>query len=119
MTTITPGADDRDALVESAVADLHTPAPESLLRGTLLAAGLADAYAPVDSPAGPVFVAWNTRGVSMVSLADDPERFEDYFAAEIGRWLFRAEGLPPRLERVVSRRLAGDRSVPVPVDLRG
>ena len=45
------------------------------LAWTMLAAGLADAYATVESPAGPVFVAWNTRGVSMVSLADDAGRF--------------------------------------------
>ncbi len=106
-------------MIESALADLRVAAPPTLLPRTLLAAGLADAYAVVDSPAGPVFVAWNTRGISMVSLADDADRFEQAFADDIGRPLHRVEGLPPRLERVVARRLAGDRSAPVPVDLRG
>jgi O-6-methylguanine DNA methyltransferase len=113
------GAPNDHVLVEHALAALRVTAPASLLPRTLIATGLADAYAPVDSPAGPVFVAWSTRGVSMVSLADDPARFEAYFARELGRPLHRVESLPPRLGRVVARRLAGDRSAPVPVDLRG
>ena len=55
----------------------------------------------------------------MVSLAGDPGAFEHEFAREIGRPLRRMDALPPHLGRAVSRRLAGDRSVPVPVDLRG
>ena len=108
-----------DAGVESAVARLRVMAPPSLLPRTLIAAGLADAYASADSPVGPVFIAWNTRGISMVSLADDAGRFEEQFGREIGRPLHRVEALPPRLARVVGRRLAGDRPAPVPVDLRG
>src|SRR5690349_13484537 len=106
-------------MIERSLADLRAPAPASLLPRTLLATGLADAYATVSSPVGSVFVAWNTRGVSMVSLADDAARFEAQFADEIGRRLYRVDGLPPRLAKVVGRRLAGDRSAPVPVDLRG
>ena len=113
------GSSSGDVAVEAAVAALRVLAPASLVPRTMLATGLADAYATADSPAGAVFVAWNTRGISMVSLADDPERFEEQFAHEIGRPLHRVGSLPPRLSRVVERRLAGDRSVPVPVDLRG
>ena len=108
-----------DPSVETAVAALSVSAPASLLPRTMVAAGLADAYGPVDSPAGPVFVAWNTRGISMVSLADDPARFEEQFARDIGRPLHRQDAMPPRLARVVARRLAGERHAPVPVDLRG
>jgi O-6-methylguanine DNA methyltransferase len=120
MNTITHAdGEQHDSLVETSLSGLRVSAPASLLPRTLLAAGLADAYATVESPAGPVFVAWNIRGVSMVSLADDAGRFEEYFEQEIGRPLHRVDALPPRLQRVVTRRLAGDRSAPVPVDLRG
>ena len=111
--------EQRNVPVERALEWLRVAAPALLLPRTMRAAGVADAYATVESPAGPVFVAWNTRGVSMVSLADEPGRFEEQFARELGRPLQRVEALPPRLGRVVARRLAGDRSVPLAVDLRG
>ena len=120
--TAHPGATpdhENDHAIEAAIAGLNVPAPATLLPRTLLATGLADAYATVDSPAGQVFVAWNTRGISMVSLAGDPEEFETRFADDFHRPLQRVDALTPRLARVVQRRLAGDRSVPVPVDLRG
>ena len=110
---------DLDAFVERAIAGLAVEAPASLLPGTLLRTGLADAYATVESSAGPVFVAWNSRGVSKVSQADGAAGFEASFAAELGRPLYRADALPPRLARVVRRRLAGDRNARVPFDLRG
>jgi O-6-methylguanine DNA methyltransferase len=106
-------------MIETALADLRVDAPATLLPGVLLKTGLADAYARVESPIGPVFVAWNALGVSFVSVADDAGEFEGRFGRDIGRPLRRVESLPPRLGRVVGRRLAGDRSAPVPVDLRG
>ena len=106
-------------MIEAALADLRVGAPTSLLPGVLLKAGLVDAYARVDAPIGPVFVAWNARGVSFVSVAGDAADFERRFGEDIGRPLQRVEELPPRLARAVGRRLAGDRSAPVAVDLRG
>ncbi len=108
-----------DTVVEGAVAGLGAVAPASLLPGVLMKVGLIDAYTPIDSPAGPVFVAWNTLGISTVSLADDEARFVERFQHGTGRRLSRVAGLPPPLHRAVSRRLAGDRSAPLPVDLRG
>ena len=105
--------------VEAAIGGLRVSAPPSLLARTLRAVGLADAYAQLDSPVGPVFVAFNARGVSAVSLAGAPADFEAEFAHAHGRAIERVEALPPKLGRAVARRLAGDRSAPVPVDLRG
>jgi O-6-methylguanine DNA methyltransferase len=105
--------------VEAAIGELRVSAPASLLARTLRAVGLTDAYAQVDSPAGPVFVAFNTRGVSAVSLAGDPADFEAEFTRDHERPIERVAALPPRLGRAVARRLAGDRSAPVAVDLRG
>ena len=113
------GPDEQLATVEAALSALRVSAPESLLPRTLWAVGLADAYARVDSAAGPVFVAFNTRGVSAVSLAGDPADFEAEFRRDHERPIDRVDALPPKLGRAVARRLAGDRSAPVPVDLRG
>jgi O-6-methylguanine DNA methyltransferase len=106
-------------MIETAVLDLRVQAPATLLPATLRRVGLADAYTTIESPAGPVFVAWNERGVSMVDVADDAARFEARFAAQVRRRLDGVDAMPPRLARLVRRRLAGDRSASVPVDLRG
>ncbi len=119
-TTSTGAAGEHHgAEVEAAIAGIRVTAPATLLLRTLLATGLADAYATMDSPAGPVFVAWNTRGVSMIARAGNPGAFEEQFEREIGRRLERVQALPSRLGRAVARRLAGDRSVLIAVDLRG
>lgn len=107
------------AAVEDALRGLRIAAPASLASSTLLSVGLADAYASLESPLGPVFVAWNGRGVSAVSAGADGKAFEARFRAEFGRPLHRVPAPPPRLAAALARRLAGDRRAPVPVDLRG
>jgi O-6-methylguanine DNA methyltransferase len=114
---ITFSADD--GALEQSLEGLRTHAPVSLLGNTLAAVGVADAYAPVDTPVGRAFVAFNERGVSAVGLAEDPEAFEARVRGETGRPLHRVEALPDRLRRAVERRMAGDRRTRVPFDLRG
>lgn len=106
-------------MIEEALSTLRVQAPATLLPETLRRVGLADAYTTIESPAGALFVAWNGRGVSMVDLADEAARFEARFAATVGRPLDRLDAMPARLESLVRRRLGGDRSARVPVDLRG
>jgi O-6-methylguanine DNA methyltransferase len=112
-------SDRIDPDLAAALAGLRTSAPGSLLPRTLLALGLADAYAELDSPLGTVFVAFNGRGVSAIVPVTDPLAFEAAFTREHGRQISRVERVPVRLERAVERRLAGDRRATVPVDLRG
>jgi O-6-methylguanine DNA methyltransferase len=107
------------AEVEAALAGLAVPAPPTLAPATLLAVGLADAYAEIASPIGPLFVAWNGRGISAVVAVVEPSSFEARFAATVGRPLRRADRLPDRLARSIDRRLAGDRRVRIDLDLRG
>lgn len=115
MTTLT--SLDRD--LDSALAELRTTAPPSIGRGALVAVGLADEYAPIDTPLGQVFLAWNGRGVSWVAAGDDGPTFERTFRAKVGREVARAAALPPRLREAIRRRLAGDRRVRIALDLRG
>jgi O-6-methylguanine DNA methyltransferase len=104
--------------VQAALAALALPAPPTLAPATLRDVGLADGYALVTSPIGDLIVAWNGLGVSWVDRAGDREAFEHRHQEAIGRPIAPAE-LPPSLRRVIDRRLAGDRRVRVPVDLRG
>jgi len=117
MTSLPTPADLGD--VEAALASLATPAPRSLAHRTLVAVGLADEYATMDSPIGRVFVAWNGRGVSAVDAAGDAATFEARFRVDHGRPIHAAAAVPARFERALVRRLNGDRRTPLALDLRG
>ena len=116
MTTATP-LSDHD--LEGALRGLRAVAPPSVGHGTLVEAGLADRYAPIETPLGPVFVAWNGRGVSWVAPAADAAAFESRFGSTVGREVQAAPALPDRLRTAIARRLDGDRRVRIPLDLRG
>jgi O-6-methylguanine DNA methyltransferase len=108
-----------DEQIAHDLAALRTPAPPGLDDDVLVAVGLADRYAEVASPLGPTFVAWNGRGVSWVGPAGDTRAFEARVRTHTGRPITRAASLPPRLERAIDRRLAGDRRARIELDLRG
>jgi O-6-methylguanine DNA methyltransferase len=105
--------------VEAALATLVEPAPPSLPHETLVAVGLAEDYAVIDSPVGPLRIAWNGKGVSTVSAERDDATFEARRHAETGRVARRVAELPGRLARPIARRLAGDRRARIPLDWRG
>ncbi len=108
-----------DPQLAGALAGLRTRAPEGLAHATLVALGLADDYATIDSPVGPLRVVWNGRGVSEVSGERDDGAFEARFRARTGRPVRRRDALPADLARRIERRLAGDRHVRIDLDLRG
>ncbi len=107
-----------DEMLEASLRDLRTAAPALVGYGALVEAGLADRYAPIETPLGPVFVAWNGRGVSWVTPAGDATAFEARFRSTVGRDVA-AAALPEALGRSIARRLDGGRRVRVPLDLRG
>ncbi|MEO5941410.1 MAG: methylated-DNA--[protein]-cysteine S-methyltransferase [Candidatus Limnocylindrales bacterium] len=108
-----------DPATEAALGALREPAPPELARNTLVAVGLADDYAIIDSPVGPLRVVWNGRGVSEVSGESDDATFEGRFRARTGRSARRVADLPAGLARRIERRLAGDRRNRIDLDLRG
>jgi O-6-methylguanine DNA methyltransferase len=116
MTTAVPLTDQ--ALAAS-LRDLRAEAPASVRYGALVEAGLADRYATIQTPLGPVFVAWNGRGVSWVTPAGDRDDFELRFRAALRRDVQPDDALPEALARSIARRLDGDRRVRIPLDLRG
>jgi O-6-methylguanine DNA methyltransferase len=107
--------DTDDATLEAAMADLAVTAPPTLAPNVLVEVGLADRMARLDTVIGPLYVAWNGRGVSGVESAE----FAESHAARTGRPVFPADALPDRLARAIDRRLAGDRRVRIDLDLRG
>jgi O-6-methylguanine DNA methyltransferase len=115
MTTMTLD----DAGLEDALRNLRASAPPSVGFGALVDAGLADRYASIETPLGQAFVAWNGRGVSWIGRARDGAEFEARFRADVGRDIAGTDELPERLRRAIARRIAGDRRVRIPLDLRG
>ena len=114
-----PSRDPFEAHAEVALAGLREPAPAGLAHATLVAVGLADDYAVMTSPVGPLRVAWNGRGVSAVEEAPDDAAFEARFRARTGRTARRREAIPDVLLRKIERRMAGDRRNRINLDLRG
>jgi O-6-methylguanine DNA methyltransferase len=119
MTVHPSPNDDLSAIEAAALAGLREAAPADLAHSTLVAVGLADDYALIDTPIGPLRVAWNGRGVSAVESATDDTAFETRFHARTGRRARRREALPTDLARKIDRRLAGDRHSRIELDLRG
>jgi O-6-methylguanine DNA methyltransferase len=107
------------AVVEGALAQLTETAPAGLAHSALVAVGLADDYTVLDSPIGPLWIAWNGRGVAAVESAPDDRAFEVRFKARTGRPLRRVEALPADLARAIERRLGGDRRARISLDYRG
>ncbi len=117
-SVVQPGAGADDPL-EVALRELALPAPPEVKAGALVRVGLADEWAELPSPLGPIGIAWNGLGVSWIDRADDPGAFEERFSARVGRPLRRAILVPERTAKAVAARLAGDRRIRIPIDLRG
>ncbi len=109
---------DHDPMTR-ALAGLTVPAPDRLRPHVLADVGLADLYARIDSPIGPLTVAWNGLGVSLVDAEPDDARFEARHFAVTGRAAYPEASLPPRLAELIARRMSGDRRAKIQLDLRG
>jgi O-6-methylguanine DNA methyltransferase len=98
---------------------LAEPAPEHITDDVLVEVGLADRIAPLPSPIGLLWIAWNGRGVAEVEIAADGTDARARHEARSGRRTLVADALPPSLAEPVRRRLAGEPRVRIPLDLRG
>lgn len=117
MTSNDPSTDRQ---IAHGLAGLATRAPAGLATNVLVATGLADRYGRVASPLGPLLVAWNGIGVTLVDTDTDDVTFEARHRAATGRPSHPApDGVPPRLAAAIARRLGGDRRARIDLDLRG
>jgi O-6-methylguanine DNA methyltransferase len=72
----------------------QTRAPTSILTTVLSRLELGDEYALLDTLLGPLFVAWNTTGISAVMRTPSGEAFEERFVQRFGRSIRTAREVP-------------------------
>jgi len=101
------------------LASLATAAPPQLADDVLVEVGLVDRMASIASPLGPLWIAWNGRGVSEVEQAEHGAEAAARHEARTGRRTTLADALPDHLAATIGRRLAGETRVRIPLDLRG
>jgi O-6-methylguanine DNA methyltransferase len=94
-------------------------APATILPAVLERLKLGDVYASIDTPIGPVFVAYNSAGVSAVIRSAEADAFESAYRARFGRSVRRQSGLPVALASAVVRHLTGQGRPKLRVDLHG
>jgi O-6-methylguanine DNA methyltransferase len=88
-------------------------APEGFHARVMVAAGVGDEYAPIETPIGTFFVAWNRMGVSAVQLMAEAQ-FRAWFHKDVGRLLRRSASVPAW----VSARVLETRGRGIRYDLR-
>ncbi|HEY8601392.1 MAG TPA: methylated-DNA--[protein]-cysteine S-methyltransferase [Thermomicrobiales bacterium] len=80
--------------------------------------GLADAYFSIESPVGPLLIAYNDHGIAAVGRGEDRAVFAANYTTRSGRPLRYTPTPPTALSQVVARRLRGERAE-LRFDLRG
>ena len=105
--------------IEERLAALAIDAPETMAPQVLLSTGLADGYVSRDGPAGNMFVSFNERGVSSISLGEDAADFEMRFEPQFGRPVFPVRELPTRLAGALEKALRTNRLGTLPIDWSG
>jgi len=115
MTTKTTRPDD----APGALASLAAPAPAGLADDVLVEVGLVDRIAPLATAIGTLWVAWNGRGLASVDAFPDGPSAAAEHEERTGRRTLITDALPADLAKAVSRRLSGERHVPIKLDLRG
>jgi O-6-methylguanine DNA methyltransferase len=93
-------------------------APDTILLAVLEQVGLVDSYAGLETPAGPVFVAYNAHGVSAVMRAPSEADFERAFGVRFGRPLRRVVELPAPLRHQLLQHFSGTKRSALTFDLR-
>lgn len=109
---------DIEALVRGLRSLRDIEAPPHLLPAVAVETGVGDAYFPIETPIGRVFVAYNARGISAVMRAEDAPAFEEAFRAQFKRSAYPAPEPPASLLRGVIEHLEGRRR-DLRFDLRG
>lgn len=92
--------------------------PESIATGVLIETALADQYAMVEGPLGPLHIAFTPLGVSAVVPTNDESAFLEVHARTVGRPAFHGDGIPKKLAGPLGRVLETGKLGKLPVDLR-
>ncbi len=95
---------------------LMTTASETAIHAAITATGIADGYVTRPSALGTLFVAYNSRGVSAVDLADSAEDFEQRFSHIHGRSTLPVERLPVQIDRHLDSAIETGKPGRLPLD---
>jgi O-6-methylguanine DNA methyltransferase len=93
-------------------------APATMMPAVLESIGLVDAFAPIETAIGPMFVAYNDRGISALMRAPSEAHFAREFRLRFGRSLRRVAELPTTLMNMLHQQLAGAKRSGPRLDLR-
>lgn len=104
--------------LERMLSTLSSTPPADLERNTVVNVGAADLVARTDSPIGPVWIAWSTRGVTALSPLFSTSTFDDFMELH-RRATYEASALPSDLLEGVSDALDTGDSSGVSVDMTG
>ncbi|MBV8282367.1 MAG: methylated-DNA--[protein]-cysteine S-methyltransferase [Candidatus Eremiobacteraeota bacterium] len=102
--------------LEDYTAETRCSASPEFTFGVLDRLGLADRYLLLDSVLGPVYVAWNPKGVSAVRQTEGADEFEQWFRRRFNRRAFPSDQEPALIGQI--RVALGGQRVELPVDLR-
>ena len=91
-------------------------APAELLPAVMSRIGLGDRYIELETPIGPVFVAYNEGGVSAVVPRPGAAEFEAAFRSRFGRPVRRTDAPPGNLVAALAGHLRGE-PAPLAFDL--
>ena len=100
------------------LAGLNIDAPHDLYIDTVIEAGAADRAARTDSPIGPVWIAWSTRGVTALSPLFEAKTFDDFLSIH-RREAYEATNLSADLGSSLTLALDTGESADVAFDLSG
>jgi O-6-methylguanine DNA methyltransferase len=92
-------------------------APDGLADAVLTEVGLADSWAQIEGPIGPLYVAWASTGITAAERAGDPDGFETEYGIRHGRPARRVPEMPARMRAQVEKRFRGERTAGPPIDL--
>jgi hypothetical protein len=90
------------AKTEDLLRSLDADVPTDLYRTTVVHVGAADSVATTDSPIGPVWISWSTRGVTALSPLFATATIEEFFERH-RREAYKTGGLPTDLADVDRR----------------
>lgn len=105
-----------EANLESLLSQQEDP-PKSIERGVLVRTALADQYAPMSGPVGPIYVGFTPLGISSIVPTADEDDFLVAHGRRVGRKAYPGS-MPARLAGQLERTLETGRLGKLPVDLR-
>ena len=104
--------------LEQILGTLGSTPPPDLERNTVVGVGAADLAARTDSPIGPVWISWSTRGITALSPLFETSSFDD-FMDQHRRVAYESSRLPSELSDGVADALDSGDSTGVAVDMTG